>query len=268
MKISVVIPAYNAALTIDKAIQSVVKQDLNFKKIVIDVIVVNDGSTDMTLQVVQEIINKHNSIKIQIFSKKNEGVSKARNYGISKSEGDWIAFLDSDDEWLPTKLKEQIRIIDSLQGKVDFIGCARNDESLQLLGRKVDKLYKAEVNDLLIKMFPQTSTALVRKELLNLVGGYNEEMTHSEDGELWVRLCGQGDFYYMPESLVRTGGGKANYGSSGLSANLKKMHEGSLEILNTALRLNYINGFQYISLYIFYTLKYIRRILIVKVKKK
>ncbi|NVP03315.1 glycosyltransferase family 2 protein [Photobacterium damselae subsp. damselae] len=261
MKISVVIPAYNSSSTIIKSISSVKNQKL-IDSTDLEIIIVNDGSTDNTEYLVREYIS-NNSGNIVIINKDNGGVSSARNLGIKESTGEWIAFLDSDDEWLPNKLQKQIDVINSTHG-VNFIGCARNNEVLSVLGRKIETLYEASCHDLLVKMFPQTSTALVRKDILNIVGYYDETMTHSEDGELWLRICAKGGFYYLPNSLVMTGNGKDNFGHSGLSANLNKMYHGNVKILKMALQNKIISYWKYFILRIFYGLKHLRRILIVK----
>lgn len=263
MKISVVIPAYNASSTIVTAIQSVQNQQL-VDNINLEIIIINDGSLDNTEEIVKDYISD-GSDNIILISKNNGGVSKARNIGIKEASGEWIAFLDSDDEWLPNKLQRQIDIIKCTTG-VNFIGCARNNEVLSILGRKINQLYLASCDDLLIKMFPQTSTALVRKSTLDLVGYYNETMTHSEDGELWVRICSKGGFYYLPESLVITGGGKDNFGESGLSSNLTKMYEGNIKILEISLDRKLISYSKYFLYKIFYMLKHMRRLFIVKLR--
>lgn len=263
MKISVVIPAYNASATIIEAISSVENQVLE-DKVSMELIIVNDGSSDNLIDVINGY-RKSTKYKINLINKDNGGVSTARNIGIDNAEGDWIAFLDADDVWLPNKIQKQIEIIRK-QGDINFIGCARNDEELSILGRKVDGLYRASCHDLLIKMFPQTSTALVRKSILSQVGNYNETMTHSEDGELWLRICSEGGFYYMPESLVITGGGKENFGASGLSANLEKMHLGSLKMLRIACDNKIISKTAYLGFKAFYYAKYLRRLLLVKMR--
>lgn len=264
MKISVIIPAYNSSETIIDAIQSVESQVLLEKNIAIEIIIVNDGSSDCTERVVSDYI-KHCKSNIKLYSKINGGVSSARNLGIMKATGDWIAFLDSDDIWLENKIQNQIEIINKYSN-VNFIGCARNNEKLTILGRDIEYIYKAKCDDLLLKMFPQTSTALVKKSILDEVGYYDETMTHSEDGELWIRICSKGGFYYLPESLVLTGGGKENFGASGLSSNLNKMYEGNIKILGISLKDKRITYSKYILLRFFYFIKHVRRLLIVKIR--
>lgn len=265
MIISVVIPAYNCESTIIHSIESVLGQ-CDVDGVSFEIIVVNDGSLDNTLAVLDSYVHEKSLPNVRVYSKPNGGVSSARNYGIAKSSGEWVAFLDSDDVWLPNKIKSQLDIVKNIPD-LDFIGCARNHEMLRLYGREVVSLYKVSVRDLLFKMFPQTSTALVRKSLLNRVGYYNEEMTHSEDGELWIRLCRGGSFYYMPESLVVTGGGKANYGERGLSADLKKMQAGAMRILDICYENGTIGNMILYHFYrLYYIVKYWRRLFLLRMR--
>ena len=261
MKVSVIIPSYNASATILDSIRSVYSQELD-PDITLEIIVVNDGSKDNTLRVLNDFIKSTHVENLIVINKPNGGVSSARNMGIRKASGDWIAFLDSDDVWLKNKLSRQLYTINQMPS-INFLGSARNNEVLRILWRKIDTLYQASVIDLLLKMFPQTSTAIVRKSVLDEVGYYNESLTHSEDGELWVRLCNRGNFYYLPESLVITGGGKDNFGESGLSADLLKMHLGSLKILDYCLNNQLITKFEYFLLRCYYNIKYIRRKILV-----
>ncbi|PSU55184.1 glycosyltransferase family 2 protein [Photobacterium phosphoreum] len=265
MKISVIIPVYNSSSTIIKCLESVNHQVIESANIDIEIIIVNDGSTDDTLHKIN-IYKSKVANNITIFSKENGGVSSARNLGINKSTGEWIAFLDSDDIWMKDKIQKQIDIINNIRD-VNFIGCARNNEKLSILGKSIEYIYEATCNDLLLKMFPQTSTALVKKSTLDSVGYYNESMTHSEDGELWIRICSIGGFYYLPESLVLTGDGKENFGESGLSSNLKKMHQGTIKMLQIAHDNKIISKSEFFIFNIFYHLKYIRRVLMVKMRK-
>ncbi|MGR1183683.1 glycosyltransferase family 2 protein [Aeromonas veronii] len=262
MRLSIIIPAYNSEGTILKALDSIYNQ-IGIGELTFEVIVIDDGSTDNTLEIVKQYSNKYNNLFVH--SKSNGGVSSARNCGIRLARGEWIAFLDADDRWLSGKLVHQFGVIDKIKD-VDFIGCARNGEDLKIFNRKIDSLYKATVDDLLIKMFPQTSTAIVRRSLLDKVGYYDESMSHAEDGELWVRLCNAGNFYYSPESLVVTGDGKKNFGESGLSGDLAKMHNGTLKILTYCRDREIISNFNYFMYKVFYIAKYYRRKLIVKMR--
>jgi len=263
MNISVVIPMYNASSTIYDTLTSVVHQTYNES---IEIIIIDDGSTDNSVNIVNGF-RKKNDFDIKLIKKPNGGVSSARNLGIKKARYEWVAFLDSDDIWLPSKLRRQIEGINSLSFKVDFIGCARNNESLKIGLRHITTLHKATVRELLIKMFPQTSTALVRKSVLQELGGYDTSFSHAEDGELWIRICTKYRFYYLPESLVITGGGKPNFGHSGLSANLQAMSEGGMKILNLSIKRGDISYIEGVLFRIFYYAKSFRRMMIRCVSK-
>lgn len=259
--VSVIIPMYNAESTVKTCIDSVLKQTYKGK---VEIIVVNDGSKDNSKVIIEELIRKNNSnINIQLINKENGGVSSARNRGLSLAKGEFIALLDSDDRWLEIKLEVQMEILNS-NTQIDFIGCARNNEVLKVFGKKIRTLHKATVKELLVKMYPQTSTAIFKRKLFEQFGGYNENMTHAEDGELWLRYCTNANFYCIPDSLVITGDGKPHFGHSGLSANLEAMHNGNLFILKEAFKERKIGVISYSLFFVFYEIKYLRRIILTK----
>jgi glycosyltransferase involved in cell wall biosynthesis len=255
MDISVVVPMYNAYSTISNVLESVVHQDCDNK---IEIVIIDDGSTDGCSDIVTEFISC-NDFDIKLIKKDNGGVSSARNLGIKIAKYDWIAFLDADDVWLPSKIRRQTEHVNLLSFDVDFIGCARNNEKLEILFKRITTLHRATVRELLIKMFPQTSTALVRKSVLQELGGYDTSFSHGEDSELWVRICAKYRFYYLPESLVITGQGKPNFGHSGLSANLDAMSKGAMKMLNLSIERGDVSYVEGVFLRIFYYLKSLRR---------
>lgn len=264
MKISVVIPVYNGVSTIIKAIESVMLNNV----CTMEIIVVNDGSTDNTLEAIQEFKYKNEIDILSVYTIPNGGVAQARNYGIKKAKYEWIAFLDADDIWLKGKISLQINLIEKISPQPKFIGTARNNEVLSIMARKVVKLHKATLPELLIKIFPQTSTALVRRDSLLRVGLYDEAMTHSEDADLWVRLCYlEGEFYYHPDSTVTTGAGKHNFGATGLSANIKKMEAGACFMLKKTYHAKAISLPFYLFLLLYFKIKYVRRLLIVALRR-
>jgi glycosyltransferase involved in cell wall biosynthesis len=252
---------YNAESTIKTCIDSVLKQTYKGK---VEIIVVNDGSKDNSHVIVEELIRTNNAnINIQLINKENGGVSSARNIGIYSARGEYIALLDADDRWLERKLDVQMEILKS-NTQIDFIGCSRNNEELKIFGKKIGTLHKATVKELLVKMYPQTSTAVFKRILFEQFGGYNENMTHAEDGELWLRYCANANFYCIPDSLVITGDGKPHFGHSGLSANLEAMHKGNLFILKEAFNERKIGFISYSLFFVFYEIKYLRRVLLTK----
>lgn len=260
--ISVVIPAYNSESTIAESIESVLKQTRS--DLVEEILVINDGSTDGTVKVVEKICSVDR--RIRIITKRNGGVSSARNVGIKAAIGNWVALLDSDDVWLPSKLEKQWAEINN-NNNIAFIGCNRNDENLHYGSKVGENLYCLSLSQLLIKMWPHTSTALIRNDVFKDVGYFNEKMQYAEDGEMWTRIAIKYPLYYVSESLEIAGGNKASFGESGLSANLKGMYNGNVSSIIELHNKRHISTAFYVFLRLFYWAKYIRRIIITKRNK-
>ena len=180
--ISVVIPTYNNAKSVVAAIQSVQAQDCP----VAEIIVVDDGSEDNTREVLDVYIKAN---IIRYIHQNNSGVSSARNTGIKKSIGDWIAFLDADDEWLPGKLKQQISIIKN-NDIVWCCGCIKtsiHDKSSDCpkkLHSRIINIFEGYSMGLPF----QTGAFLIRKEVILSVGLFKEDVKISEDRDLWWRI--------------------------------------------------------------------------------
>lgn len=260
--ISVVIPAYNSESTIAASINSLLQQTRS--DLIEEILVVNDGSTDATANIVGELCITDK--RIRIITKMNGGVSSARNVGIKAATGHWIALLDSDDVWLPTKLEKQWAEIEK-DDSIVFIGCNRNDENLHYGTKVGENLYCLTLRQLLIKMWPHTSTALIRNDVFKDVGYFNEDMRYAEDGEMWNRIALKYPLYYVAESLEIAGGNKVSFGESGLSANLKGMYDGNVSNITVLHKNKHISTAFYIFLRVFYCAKYIRRIVITKRNK-
>lgn len=189
MKISVVIPAYNAACFLPRCIESVHAQTLQPAEI----IVVDDGSTDETATVAAES-------GAFVVKRSRGGVSEARNAGIQFASSEWIALLDADDSWAPEKLELQsaairpdtvlvytgIRIFDDNKVRGDFPAVDVSSATKMLRYRN-----------------PITpSTVLARRENLLLDGGFRKELSACEDWEMWVRLERQGQFQALTNPLT------------------------------------------------------------------
>lgn len=260
-KISVVIPMYNSENTIISALDSIKNQTAI--KYILEIIVVNDGSTDTSLKVVEEYAEINKGIPILVVDKENGGVSSARNAGLRVSRGKWIALLDSDDEWLLNKIEVQMETIER-NPEIDFLGGNSNGLGLSILFKKIDKLYLASIKDLCIKSFPVTPAALFRADIINQIGYFDEEQKFAEDGNYFLKICEQYNFYHLPVQMVNCGHGKPAFGYSGLSADLKGMYEGNVKNMKE-LKLNYkISKKFYLFIRLYHWLKYIRRILITK----
>jgi glycosyltransferase involved in cell wall biosynthesis len=253
---------YNSADTIIDALESVRKQDYNGK---IEIIVVNDGSTDNSLRLVEEYRAMHNDLNIHIIDKSNGGVANARNTGIQAANGDFIALLDSDDEWLPHKLSTIMPYFDNAE--IECIGSARNNKTLKVGFKTIKKLTRIYPADLVFRWNPCTPSVVFRRKIIKKIGLYNEKLRYAEDGEYWLRIAYNCGFYVIPDSLLLTGHGKPDYGASGLSANMKNMNKGELCAINNAYTMGAISLLVCCLAKIFVKIKYYRRIIIVSLRK-
>ncbi|MBQ8625400.1 MAG: glycosyltransferase family 2 protein [Agathobacter sp.] len=263
--ISIVIPLYNSQDIIERVLDSLKNQTRI--DLVGEILVVNDGSKDNSAEVVLQYAARNEELPIRVINKENGGVSTARNRGISEAVGEWIALEDSDDIWHPNKLELQWEFINK-NPEIYAIGGNRDGEYVKFGTEVEDGLYRLTCLEYLIKNWPHTSTLLIKKEVFDEVGLFDETMTHAEDGDLFMRIAYRYGLYYTYESLENCGDGKASFGESGLSRDIKKMHIGQGRMFQKAKKLKYINSVQYILLVGYEKLKYFRRWLIVQKNKK
>ncbi len=181
MVISVVIPTYNRYTFLKRALTSVFAQTYKPS----EVIVIDDGSTDNTSQIKQDFPS------IRYFYQQNKGVSSARNLGIKKASYEWIAFLDSDDEWHKDKLKEQVLFHkqnpDILMSYTDE-KWIRDAKEVKI--PKKFKKYGGEIFDkCLSHCIIAPSASLIHKDLFSKVGLFDEGLEVCEDYDLWLRVA-------------------------------------------------------------------------------
>ena len=211
-RVSVIIPSYNAASHIENCVKSALAQTYQ----AIEVIVVDDGSTDNTADVLRPYAQKVRYLKI-----KNSGPSIARNQGIQHAGGKYIAFLDSDDEWLPRKLERQIVFMEGHPDiRFSFSDCVlfgaqgassesffSQKEILRTIPTVTDPqgsvLSRHIHQDLLYENFIVTSGVIVRKDCFDLVEMFDESLFNGQDFDLWFRLAVHYRAGYLPEVLVR-----------------------------------------------------------------
>lgn len=202
-KISVILPTYNREVTLERAIKSVLAQThRNFELIVID-----DGSTDNT----NLIIDKYSG-EIRYFSKLHAGVSSARNLGLEKSEGTWVAFLDSDDYWLPGKLERQLEYLTNHPGMM----IVQTDEQWIRNGVPVNPMKKHKKHSGWIFRYclplciVSPSAVLIHQKVFNDVGVFDESFPVCEDYDLWLRIAIKYQIGLIPEKLIVKIGGHAD----------------------------------------------------------
>jgi glycosyltransferase involved in cell wall biosynthesis len=185
MKISVVIAAYNASATLGRAIQSVLAQTRPADEI----IVVDDGSTDSTADTARQF-----GSRVRVISQSNGGTSVARNTGIQNASGDWIAFLDADDEWLPEKLHTQEDFLDAQSevawGYGNFIPTSQNGTPLKAVHK--NNYGNTVFEDYFVAycrgFYAWTSILMVRKDVFAKTGLFEVGMKRAQDNDLWFRI--------------------------------------------------------------------------------
>ena len=200
MRISVVIPTYNRRDTLIRALRSVYEQS----DLPEEVIVVDDGSTDDSRQLVTELFPS-----VKIIRQENQGVSCARNRGIEAAEGDWIALLDSDDCWLPRKI-EKIRAAWRAEPEQVLF---HSDEIWIRCVRRVNQMRKHRKSGgwIFSRCLPlcaiSPSAAVIRRSTLIELGMFDEDLPACEDYDLWLRLCHRYPVHYTDEPLIIKHGG-------------------------------------------------------------
>ncbi|MCU9533609.1 glycosyltransferase family 2 protein [Streptococcus sp. CSL10205-OR2] len=262
--ISVIIPAYNAEKTIIPTLKSVINQSR--RDLILEVLVINDGSTDKTEELIKQFISKNLVLPIILFNKENGGVSSARNVGLKHAKGEWIALLDSDDEWFDKKLEIQSEVIKK-NPQIDLLGGNHLDKPISILGKKITTLYRPTIQEILIKSLPQPSTAIFRRKIYEEIGGYDESRNYAEDGQFFNKICVNYNFYYIPDQLVIYDNGKRGFGVRGLSGNIVAMQDGIRKNLKELRERKDITLLFYIFITIFSELKYFRRIVLTKLSK-
>lgn len=182
--VSIVMPAFNRETTIQRSIRSVLAQDYpNFELCVVD-----DASTDGTVDRIAAIDDRRLRL---IRQPRNRGAAAARNRGIDVARGDYIALIDSDDEWLAGKLRKQVCAMEGADRSVGMLVSA-----IETVGARGKTVYHPEhggwIHDVLLVrnvLHGATNTALIRREVFDLTGGFDTSLPAIEDWDLWIRIA-------------------------------------------------------------------------------
>lgn len=204
--VSAVIPTYNRAGEIKRSIESVLSQSYNE----IECIVVDDGSSDRTPEIVSAI---EDSRLTYVAHETNRGVSAARNTGINVSNGEYIAFLDSDDEWETEKIEKQVEVLQSRSGLWNAVYCGVKKRRKSRIKQFFDRIFTEDIGeeggkDLIEGVISMElavhagSTLLVERESVVEAGGFNESMQRHEELEFLVRILESGKMAYINEELA------------------------------------------------------------------
>lgn len=217
--VSIIVPVYNNETFVRSAIESILAQ--TYKKT--ETIVIDDGSTDGTRNILESFKGK-----IKVVTQDNQGAAAARNLGAELAQGYWIAFLDSDDTWLPEKLERQISEIGKRNWSytdTQFMGGA-ND------GLKDSQFTKKHEGNVLRKLvqgnFISTSTVMIKSCVFKESGGFDISLRSIQDWELWTRISEKHEIAYINEPLVHY-----RVHSASISRNTQKTLPNHLKVIDT-----------------------------------
>lgn len=220
--ISIIIPCHNDGEYLTRSVQSVLEQEKSslpgFELLIID-----DGSKDPgTLSLLQEISLLDDRVRV-LHREKAEGAASARNFGVENAVGSWVAFLDADDEWLPTALQDRWALVTRYPdaewigadhvlfwdgGKVEDEGFfASRERPRQCLKKAFEEgqpvILKRPVVAFLQTMPAWTGTVFVKKSVFELVGGFDPSFKQAEDNHLWLKLAACTDYIFLPKVVAR-----------------------------------------------------------------
>ncbi|MCR4337151.1 MAG: glycosyltransferase [Candidatus Omnitrophica bacterium] len=229
-RVSIITPTFNQAKFLPETMDSVLQQTFqDFEHIIID-----DGSTDNTRRIVEEYQKKYPS-KIKYIAQKNAGPACARNRGIEEAKGEYIAFLDSDDLWAPTRLEEGVKILDAQPTIVlvhgEIIRIDEDGKILKKLNRNPAGLSGHIFKSLLLrKAHIACLTVLARRDSLIEVGGFDEKIGNvAEDRDLWLRMTKN-----YPVTFVQKHLGSYRVRTNSLSSSIEKTISGNQKAIEKA----------------------------------
>ena len=257
--VSVIIPTYNSSETILECINSVLFQTYSN----IEILVIDDGSIDATISILSKLIVAEKD-KIQLFQQINSGPSVARNKGIFYAKGEYIAFLDSDDSWYPQKIEKQIELYSRNENLV-LAGTLYSIGNKQVFPRSLSGIRNISLIKLMLKNYFVTSTVMCPRKILKEYN-FKEDQRYAEDYRLWLQLANLGTPCILQNEVLTKMNDKPLWGAKGLSSKLWLMEKGELNNFNFMYSHSYISLFLYFISVIYSVLKYIRRLLLYKLK--
>tara|TARA_B100000579_G_scaffold54786_1_gene38633 strand:- start:667 stop:1512 length:846 start_codon:yes stop_codon:yes gene_type:complete len=221
LNVSVIIPTYNRKNLLKRALHSVISQTF----VPQEIIVVDDGSSDRTKDWVSERFPD-----VRYIYQDNSGVSSARNAGIKEAKGSWIAFLDSDDEWMTNKLEQQKRVINSFQ---EAWLCHTNEiwirNGVRVNQMKKHQKYGGDVFENCLDICRiSPSSVLIKKEVFEMVGLFDESLKVCEDYDLWLRITAVLPVIFLDQPLIIKYGGHTDQ-LSRVDSGIEKYRIKSLE---------------------------------------
>ncbi|MBD2103619.1 glycosyltransferase [Leptolyngbya sp. FACHB-261] len=247
--ISVVIPVYNGEKTIQETVDSVLKQTFTD----FELLIINDGSQDSTLEILSNIQDP----RLKILSYPNAGLAASRNRGTAQATGEFIAFLDADDLWTTDKLEAQLQALQANpQAAVAYSWTDYINDASQFIQAGTHMTRNGSVlGQLLVTNFVENgSNPLIRKQALLEVGDFDESLTAAEDWDMWLRLAKHYEFVGVRKVQIlyrRT---------NSMSSNVVRQERECLKILNRAFdqapeAIQQLRKYSYANLYKYLTFK-------------
>ncbi|MGB3212534.1 MAG: glycosyltransferase family A protein [Desulforhopalus sp.] len=239
--LSVIIPTFNRCMLLGRAVESVICQTVQCSEIII----VDDGSTDRTPEVLHKL-SISSKIPVRYYAQENKGPAAARNLGIKKARFPVIAFLDSDDHWHKRKLEKQyaqLKHLEEYQISHTYEKWLRRGQHLNQ--KKIHTPRHGDIFDHCLQLCAVgMSTVMMKKELFDIVGFFDEELRCCEDYDLWLRISCKYPFLLVDEPLTVKEGGREDQVSSQYRIGMDKMRIYSLKKL---LDGNILNSKQYLK---------------------
>lgn len=259
--VSVVIPCYRCSNTIERAVESVFRQETRPQELIL----VDDASGDDTLSVLSDIQSRFPAGWIRLVSlPHNSGPSTARNAGWEVAQEPFVAFLDADDSWHPQKIRLQLPWMQANPGVALTAHSYVIDSGLQSapVSASDPPLRKLSFRRMLVSNPISTPTVMLRREI---PFRFQEGKRYAEDYLLWLQIASRHDCCFLDAPLATLY--KAPFGLSGLSANLWEMEKGELSTFWTLCREQRISLLLFVGLVPFSLLKFLRRIMLVSFKR-
>ena len=260
MLISVIIPVYNSERIIERSINSVI---LAMKGISYEIICIDDGSKDGSLKVLNELHEKNPNIII--VHQENSGAAAARNRGLEIAKGDFVAFNDSDDEWLP----EHFDILKNAFDDNPELFCVAGNHDVEKQKTLFLKKIKGNVSCVtlkkeLVKNYYSPQATMFKRDIVERGIRFKDGMRYAEEGYFFYQIVHTYPSGFINKQVSKSILGKEKFGDGGLSGNLKMMEKGELYNLKFA-HIDLGIGFTYYCMMVLLSyIKYCRRIIITK----
>ncbi|MGO4406415.1 glycosyltransferase family 2 protein [Bosea sp. RAF48] len=218
--VTVIVPTHNRRHMLPQAVHSILRQH----SVSIELVVVNDGSTDETRSWLDRLAAADPRVTV-VHHAQPRFISGARNAGLARATGRWVAFCDDDDLWAPDKLATQLAALRAGSARWGCTGVAVVDENLQIIGH-----HRVEGGDVLAGLLesnriPTGSTVIAERDLVREVGGFDTALRGSEDWDLWIRLAQHSQLAAVDRPLIAY-----RLGRQSLSMNINPMRTGRVVI--------------------------------------